>query len=197
MNLERHLKEIQLKNLPIMITCSALKLSFMTKIIAVENKRLILLNSIPPEYISQFVKSDHHHLTTDSYRIKADKIGSDGINIVVEFSEAEGTAGARSEERITIGKQKAWCEFVNPMDQETTIHKKLIDFSKTGFSLVTAWDSQLFQPQVEIPNITIHIDDKVRKVDGKIVYKRQFVNFEGRIRQQIGLRIISKESHGK
>jgi len=82
------------------------------------------------------------------------------------------------------------------MDQETIIHKKLIDFSKTGFSLVTAWDSQLFQPQVEIPNITIHIDDTVRKVDGIIVYKRQFVNFEGRIRQQIGFRIISKESHG-
>lgn len=196
MNLEVHLKEIQSKNLPIMISGSDLKLSFVTTIISVENKRLVLLNSIPPEYISQFIKSDQHHLTTDSYRIKADKIGSDGVNVVLEFTEAEETAGTRSEERITIGTQKAWCEFVNPMDQETIIHKKLIDFSKTGFSLVTAWDSQLFQPQVEIPNITIHIDDTVRKVDGKIVYKRQFVNFKGRIRQQIGFRIISKESHG-
>lgn len=193
MNFELHLQEIKLKNLPIMISGSDLRLSFVTKIITIEKNKLILLNTIPPEYISKFVNSDQHHLTTDSYRIKADRIGSDGVNIILDYSEAEETAGTRSEERITIGTQKAWCEFLNPMDNETVLHKKLIDFSKTGFSLVTVWDSLLFQPHIEIPNITIHIDGTVRKVDGRIVYKRQFVNFDGRIRQQIGFRVINKE----
>jgi len=193
MKLIDHLQNVQANSLNVMLSGSDLKLSFVSKIIRLDDSQLILRNTVPLEFISSFIHSKQHFLNTGSYRIKAQKVDSDGVNLIIHYQEGEQTAETRSEERMTMSDQEAWCEFQNPIDRETIIRKRLLDFSKTGFSLVTSWESNIFQPNVEISNMKIQVDESSQNVCGRVIYNRQFVNLEGRTRHQIGFQIIYKD----
>ena len=197
LKVREHLDSILKTKGQVMLAAIGLDTSFVTRILSVSDGYLILQNTVPLEYISAYVGAEGHFLTTGSFRLSADHISSDGVNIVFNYSNIEETSDSRSEERIPLSNEEAWCEFINPIDGRSKIRKRILDVSKTGLSLMTAWDSDLLKPGRELPAIALIMEGGRQNASGKIVYNRKFVNISGRIRHQIGIQLISEDGNGK
>ena len=196
MKVKEHLDSILKSKGQVMLSAVGVDTSFVTRILSVSDGHLILQNTVPLEYISAYVSAEGHFLTTGSFRLSANHISSDGVNIVFNFSNIEETSESRSEERTPLSNEEAWCEFINPIDGRSKIRKRILDVSKTGLSLMTAWNSDLLKPGRELPEIALITGSGRQNVSGKIVYNRKFVNINGRIRHQIGIQLINEDGHG-
>jgi len=196
LKVKEHLEKILKNKGQVMLAATGLDTSFVTRILTISDGHLILKNTVPLEYISAYVSAEGHFLTTGSFRLSADNITSDGVNIVFNYSNIEETSESRSEERIPLSNGDAWCEFTNPIDGRSKIRKRILDVSKTGLSLVTTWNSDLLKPGRELPEITLLMESGRQNVSGKIVYNRKFVNIDGRIRHQIGIQLTSEDGNG-
>jgi hypothetical protein len=193
MKIKEHLDNIKNLKSQVMLSALGVETSFVSKVLMVEEGFVVLQNTIPIEYITAFSSAQKHFMTTGSFRLSANQVTSNGVNIVFSYDNIEETSESRSEERVQISDNETWCEFVNPLDGETVIRKRILDLSKTGLSLVTSWNSELLMPGRDFSQMTLVSGGQKKTVTGKIVYNRRFVNASGRIRHQIGFQLTHEE----
>ncbi|MBF0443812.1 MAG: hypothetical protein HQK54_18030, partial [Oligoflexales bacterium] len=173
-------------------SASNLDLSFQTYILNVGEKDLTIFNSVPPKYITSVTRSSRFSIQCQLIRVTSKVLSSDGKNLIIPISSLEMVADARKEERYFFGTdEKAVMEFLNPYDNQTVITKNIIEMSASGTSIRTPYDSKLFEKDFHIENMTILLNGKVNKrVKGRIVYKKSFLNLKGKLHYQVGIQFI-------
>lgn len=174
------------------LSCSNLEVSFQTYILAVEDSQLKIYNSVPPEYISDFIKSDSFALQLHLLRIASSSLSTDGKNIIIPFSSVEMAQDIRKNERhFFFSEEKAEVEFLNPYDKLTVIRKPIIEMSSTGVSIRTSYDSKLFEKGTDLENMVVYLGGKVaKKTNSKVIYKKSYLNLNGKKQYQIGLQFF-------
>lgn len=187
--LEREKKQ---KN-PAYLTSAALPISFQINIKKIERDGIILENTIPPKYISQFLNGDGFVFQVAMLRLAAKKLGSDGKNIIFHLDEKSIIEDIRQTQRFPFAvEENVLCEILNPFDQTTRLSKSVLDMSASGLSIRTNFDSKLFAPDTNLPELNILIDgQKYKHTSGEVVYKRKLMNLKGHIRMQIGIKFTS------
>lgn len=171
------------------LTGDSLEIRFQTKIVAVKERHIVIGNSVTPQYIKQFLKSDNFYLQILLVNFKASSIDSDGKNIVIPIEESLAIKETRQSVRNEYFPNKnIHCQFINPHDCRTPLRKRLMDLSDEGFSLVTFVETKLFSRGLEIRNIKfpLHTDEPPLVKSAKVRYNRVLVDIEGRRHIQVG-----------
>jgi hypothetical protein len=176
------------------ISASNLEISFATQVLGVSGERLTLSNTVPFDMISSFVKSKDFTILIDLLRIHADRVESDGKNMVLRATVIESIGETRGDERFTFAREEnVLCELLNPADGETTLVKQVLDMSASGFSLKTHASSRLFAPGKTFEGIRVTIGSKLYATrDAVAVYQRKFLDTDGKIYQQAGFKFLAK-----
>ena len=174
----------------IFFSADSLKVVFQTQILVVRENSLILANTIPPEYIADVMKADTFVLQIQMIQFIAKSISSDGANIVFPLEELKNVEDSRGAKRFLFDNdEEVVVEVLNPMDDETLIKKNVIDISSTGISIRSKIDSKLYTPGILFKNMKVIIDGKIyNKCNGRVVYKRLFLDKLGQSYYQVGLR---------
>ena len=169
---------------------SGCDVSFQTTILKVEEDRVVLMNSVPPEMVSQLWKSEKFMLQVNMARFAADRIESDGVNIVFHIKSLKLIEETRASERFSFtAEERVVCEFLNPFDQETWISKSVMDMSSTGLSVSASMVSCLFKEGVHFDTMKIVIDGEPYTVtSGTVVYVRKVMETKGKMRAQVGFK---------
>jgi hypothetical protein len=181
------------------VSGNGVDVSFGTRVIAVEGDRLTLVNTVPFAMISKFVKSSRFSIQVDLLRIHADQVESDGKNLVFKAAAVDSISETRSDERFSFSRDEhVTCEFLNPEDNETVLVKPVLDMSASGFSLRTSPGSQLFTPGRKLAGIRILIGDRPYSTrDAETVYQRKYMDENGTLHQQVGLKFTTAGGNEK
>lgn len=172
------------------ITGDGIDISFGSRVIAVSGNRLTIANTVPFDLISRFVKSQRFSIQVDLLRIHADSAGSDGKNFIFTGTRVDAINETRGDERFSFSSDEhVSCSFTNPEDNETELVKPVLDMSASGFSLRTAAGSMLLKPGRKLHGIRITIGDRLyAQRDAEAVYQRKFMDEDGMLYQQVGLK---------
>ena len=184
---------------PAIISGNGLDISFGTRIIAVKDKLVHVANTVPFNLISSFVKSNQFWIQVDLLRIHSDKLESDGKNFIFHTTKVDSISETRGDERFGFSSdENVRCEFTNPEDEETIMVKPVLDMSASGFSLRTAINSQLLKPGRKISKVKILIGDKLySEHEAEAVYQRRFMDENGKLHQQVGLKFTMVKPNDK
>lgn len=184
---------------PAIISGSSLDISFGARIIAVKDKLVHVANTVPFNLISAFVKSNQFWIQVDLLRIHSDKLESDGKNFIFHTTKVDSISETRGDERFGFSSdENVRCEFTNPEDEETIMVKPVLDMSASGFSLRTAINGQLLKPGRTINKIKILIGDKLYSEHAaEAVYQRRFMDENGKLHQQVGLKFTTVKPNDK
>jgi hypothetical protein len=174
-------------------SANGVKIAFQTTLLSLEQNNLVIENSVPPRYIREVTQSNKFFLQVAMIRLHSERIASDGQNIIFPISDNSLIEEVRQEEReVFASDQKATAEILNPYDQETRIHKTLLDLSSSGLSLQTSFPSKLFQPDTFLPELLVRINGEIyKKTSGKVVYTRNLINQRGLMSIQVGIKFES------
>ena len=158
-----------------------------------------MANTVPFNLISAFVKSNQFWIQVDLLRIHSDRLESDGKNFIFHASKVDSISETRGDERFGFSSdENVRCEFTNPEDEETLMVKPVLDMSASGFSLRTATNSQLLKPGRKINKVKILIGDKLYSEHGaEAVYQRRFMDENGKLHQQVGLKFTTVKPNDK
>ncbi len=174
-------------------SADSVNIAFQTKLLSLSKDKLIIENTVIPKYISPVSHAEAYFFQVDMVRLRADKIDSDGQNIIFPISENSLIEeGRRAERSAFTVEDKAVCDILNPFDEETWITRSLLDLSSTGMSLRTTFASKLFESGNYLPQITIRLNNEVfKKAAGTVIYHRKLMNFKGHIDIQVGIKFES------
>lgn len=179
---------------PVFFSGDGTDITFETRMKKIDSERVILENSVRPEFISRVAQSKRFMIQVQMIRFQADRIDSDGQHIVFPLKAMSVIEETRQSERFPFtAEERVICELLNPFDAETRIFKNVMDMSATGLSLRTRFESRLFSPGTTIPEIKVLIDGKLYSaVTGTIIYNRKLMTHRGRLRLQIGIKFDEK-----
>lgn len=178
---------------PVLLSGSALDVTFQTYIVSVETSHLLLENRIKPKWISAFIASQGFSLQAGMVRFAATEVASDGERLVFPLKEDSVIEETRQAERFSFAAdEKVVSEILNPFDGETRLTKSVIDMSATGLSLRTAYQSDLFEPGTVLPEVRVLIGGELYKqAQGRVVYRRKLMDLQGQMRMQVGIKFES------
>ena len=113
-----------------------------------------------------------------------------------EIEDNSAVEETRQSERFMFSpEEKVIAEVINPFDNETTLQRSVMDMSATGLSLRINHQTKPFSPGVLLPNIRVTIDGKLwTTASAEVVYNRKFLDLEGSLRVQVGLKFLSPQS---
>ena len=177
----------------IYISGDSLDIRFQTQVVKVDINRLVLKNSVSPQYLKKFLLSKNFYLQITLVNFKSSSISSDGKNILIELEDANVIKKTRQIVRHEFKPhEKACCTFINPYDDMTPIRKSVMDLSNYGFSLVTFVKTKLFTLGLEIKNIDFFLKNKKIKssVSAKVRYVRILVDMSGKHHVQVGFAFL-------
>lgn len=174
---------------PILLSGDGVEIAFQTEILAIEGQHLLIKNRIPPEHISNLVKSRRFILQIQMLRMECLKIHSDGSRIIFPLANLDEIEDNRKSERFFFGQDDVQMEVTNPYDKSTILKKSVIDLSNTGVSIKSPVKSKLYAPGTHFKGMNIIVRGKsYGKADGEVVYSRRFLDIKGKYYYQIGFR---------
>ena len=167
-------------------------MTFQTRMLDNQYSRLVIANPFPPEMITQALRSVQFSLTYGLTICKASALKSDGENIIFPVTASEVVTTKRSQVRLTFDPhQVASVTFINPHDQTTRLHRRLIDHSQAGMSFRNFSSSQAFLPQTVLPNLEISINNEPLGIfHGQVVYNRRLFSIQKQQFNQVGLKFL-------
>lgn len=186
----QQIKEVILDCQPIFLSSKNLDIIFQTKILDVEDDKLIIQNSIPPYLISKVVSASKFSILCQEYRLCTMAIQSNGKDIIFPVEDIEKIAEGRKDERFHFDSHEhVVLELLNPYDKQTVITKPVLEMSSSGLSIRTPNDSKLFSPKTKFSKMKILIDGKLyNQTDSTIIYKRKFLGLDHKKYYQIGFK---------
>ncbi len=181
------------------ISGDGLEISFGSRILHIDGNRLNVANTVPFGLISAFAKSKKFVVQVDLLQILSDKVESDGKNFIFHATKVDSISDTRGDERFNFSSEEnVRCELVNPEDEETILTKPVLDMSASGFSLRTGASSTLFKPGRNIGMVKIMIGEKLySESESEAVYRRRFMDENGKMHQQVGLKFITAKKNDK
>ncbi len=172
------------------LSSESLDVVFETKVVESDEKSLTLLNSIPYDYINNFMLGTTFSLQIGEHTLNTPQLSTDGKNIKFPISDSQEYENTRQAARYPfVETEHVVCEFINPIDKKTTIKRQVLDLSDTGVSLKCEHSSKLFSISQSIPKLSIKIDGQTYKeCAGTIMYSRKLMSLQGGIQIQVGIR---------
>lgn len=175
------------------LTGDGLDIRFQTRIIDVRNDYLVLNNSVTPEYLKKFIKSRNFYVQIFLVNFRADSIDTDGKNILIPLKESLDIKETRQSVRNDFfPHRKEFCQFINPFDNSTPLHKQLMDLSEDGFSLVSFAETKLFSLGLVINDIVFFSDKKDKRMTKKaeVKYIKTLMDINGKRHMQVGFEFL-------
>jgi hypothetical protein len=164
--------------------------TFQSSLVRVEEEYLVLENTILPHYIRNVIKSKNFSLMVQMVRFKANKISTDGVNLIFPLESDSVIEETRGSERFLFSaEERVVCEVLNPFDKTTQITKSVMDMSATGISIRTAFASRLFSTGTKFDSMRVLIDgEQYTKTSGTVVYTRKLLDPKGHLKTQVGIK---------
>ncbi len=175
------------------LTGDGLDIRFQTKIIDVKDDYLVLNNSVTPEHLKKFIRSDNFFVQIFLVNFRADSIDTDGKNILIPIRDSLGIKETRQSVRHEFfPHRKEFCEFTNPFDHKTLLRKRLMDLSEDGFSLVSFVETKLFNIGLVIEDIVFFQDKASQKMTktAEVKYTKMLVDINGKRHVQVGFEFV-------
>lgn len=196
-NKQKHdvIKDAMKQRSPVFFSANNINITFESRIKKVlTGDALILVNTVDPSYISAVVSSEKFFLHVNMLRFESDEIESDGKNIIFPLKYDDAIENSRTTERYSFSREeKVICEILNPIDRQTLLKKRVMDMSSTGLCLSTHIESALFQPGTFFDELKVTIErDSFFKSSGTVIYVRKYMNLEGRIHNQVGIKFTTE-----
>ena len=191
---EKHhqlLQQAATENSLVYLSAPGLQVTFQLRLTEAKPTYLLLNNCIPAEHITSVMKARDLSLQVEMVRFRCVALGSDGLRLLFPLEDDAIIEETRQSERFSFSnEERVVCEVFNPFDGETRLTKTVMDLSANGLSLRTTFDSALFEPGVELPELKIIVDgEKYRSSSGRVVYKRRLINIDGKQRLQVGVQL--------
>lgn len=178
---------------PVFISSTGLDIAFQTVIKEIDGPTLVLENMVRPEYISRFVKCDKYFLQCKMLRFQSTAVSPRGSFMTFEIQQNSLVEETRMSERLIFSKdENVMAEIVNPFDNKTVLRRHVMDMSATGLSLRINSPSAPFSAGVLLPQVRVNIADKNwASTSAEVVYTRKFMDLQGHLRVQVGLKFVS------
>ncbi len=178
------------KRLPVFLSSNGLDIAFQTKIVKVDGLEVILENLVRPEYIRKFTSGTQFTLLCKMIRLQSSHISPSGTYISFTIQDNSVIDETRQSERFMFApEEKVYAEILNPFDQTTIIRRPVMDMSASGLSIRMNSTTKMFQAGVTLPEVRVAIDGKpYHKASANVVYGRKFLDYQGRLRVQVGLK---------
>ena len=183
---------------PVFISSAGLDIAFQTVIKEIDGPMVVLENMVRPEYISRFVNCDKYYLQCKMLRFQSTSVSPRGSFMAFEIQQNSLVEETRQSERLNFSKdEKVLAEILNPFDLKTTLRRHVMDMSATGLSLRINSPSKPFSAGVILPQIQVNIAGKNwARTPAEVVYNRKFIDLQGHLRVQVGLKFINEPSKG-
>ena len=174
------------------LSSKGVDLTFETQIVDVNEKHLVIMNTIPFEYIAEALQGDQFSLQCGKNKVYASSLENDGVNIIFPFDSTKSLNETREEERFSFrSHDDVVLKILNPFDNETELVKPILDMSSSGISIRTKLKSKLFEAGVKLEKMEVFRDGKVVKTSsGEVVYSRNYLDLSGVKYCQVGIRIF-------
>ena len=191
------IKDSYIHKEPIFFTSSGLDITFQSHVIEFNDKYIIIKNTVKPQYIRNFVQSDKFNIRIQMVLFESSTIETDGVDIKFPLSNAIVIEDIRQSVRVSFrDRDNVYCQIKNPFDNETIITKSIMDLSESGMSLCTDFSSKLFESGVHFNNLTLFVHGhEYENQTGEVVYKRKFMDTNGKIRLQVGIKFHHHLKH--
>jgi len=113
--------------------------------------------------------------------------------MVFEIHENSLTEETRQSERFMFTPdEKVIAEILNPFDGKTILRRTVMDMSAKGLSLRVNATTKPFSAGAQLSNVKVTIDGKLwTTAQAEVVYNRKFMDLEGHLRVQVGLKFLS------
>jgi hypothetical protein len=113
-----------------------------------------------------------------------------------EIQDNSITEETRQAERFLFTPdEKVIAEILNPFDHTTKLRRHVMDMSATGLSIRVNAATKPFTAGAKLPQIKVHIDGKLwTTATGEVVYNRKFMDLQGHLRVQVGLKFLTSQN---
>ncbi len=181
---------------PVFIASQSLDIAFQTVIRSIDGPTVILENMVRPEYIRQFSSGSVFFLQCKMLRLQSTKVSPRGTNMAFEVQDNSITEETRQAERFLFTPdEKVIAEILNPFDNTTKLRRHVMDMSATGLSIRVNAATKPFAAGAKLPQIKVHIDGKLwTTASGEVVYNRKFIDLQGHLRVQVGLKLLTSQN---
>jgi hypothetical protein len=195
-DLQSILEECRKQRTPVFIASQSLDIAFQTVIRHVDGNTIILENMVRPEYIQKFSAGNLFFLQCKMLRLQSTKVGPRGTNMAFEIQENSTTEETRQAERFLFTPdEKVMAEILNPFDNITKLHRHVMDMSATGLSIRINAPTKPFAAGAKLPLVKVHIDGKLwTTASAEVVYNRKFMDLQGHLRVQVGLKFLTSQN---
>lgn len=195
-DVESVLKECRKSKTPVFISSSGLDVSFQTMIQELRDNIIVLENKVRPEFIAKFAAGNNFFLQCKMLRLQSTKVLPHGTFMAFEVQDNSVLEDTRQSERFMFTPdEKVVAEIMNPFDGRTILKRAVMDMSATGLSLRVNNPTRPFSPGVSLPNVRITIDGKTwTTAQAEVVYNRKFLDLEGSLRVQVGLKFLTSQN---
>ena len=187
------LYECKKSRTPVFISSSGLDIAFQTVIKEITDTTIVLENMVRPEYISRFSRGDKFFLQCKMLRFQSAVVRPRGTFMVFEIHENSLTEETRQSERFMFTpEEKVIAEILNPFDGKTVLRRTVMDMSAKGLSLRVNAPTKPFSAGSQLSNVKVTIDGKLwTTAQAEVVYNRKFMDLEGHLKVQVGLKFLS------
>jgi len=188
--------ECKKSRIPVFISSTGLDVSFQTGIRDLADNTIILENKVRPEYITNFAKGKKFFLQCKMLRLESNVVKPRGTFMAFEIQENSVAEDTRQSERFMFTpEEKVIAEITNPFDEKTILRRPVMDMSATGLSLRINQGTKPFLPGSIIRSVRVTIDGKLwTSAEAEVVYNRKFLDLDGMLRIQVGLKFLSSDS---
>ncbi len=183
----------------VILKSGALNTSFETRILEMQSNSIILKNPVPLENISEFIKGESYTLQVRDLSFEGRAVEGSGMNLRLWLKGTEPVDqlenSKRKSDRVYFQEDdEVYCKFINPIDQKTNLKKRVVDISKSGFSLITVGNSKLFTKGLKLEDV--HISGDLAEdihCDAEVKYFRNYISLSGESCNQVGLEIYNSK----
>jgi hypothetical protein len=192
---ENILQECKKTKTAVFVSSSGLDIAFQTLLEDVRDDIIVLENKVRPEFITRFAAGKTFYLQCKMLRLQSTKVSPHGMFMSFEMQENSVVEDTRQSERFMFTPdEKVVAEISNPFDGRTVLKRAVMDMSATGLSLRINHPTKPFSPGVMLPHVKVTIDGKLWKTaQAEVVYNRKFLDLDGALRVQVGLKFLASE----
>jgi len=193
------LQECKREKTPVFISSSGIDVAFQTLIRELSDNTIVIENKVRPEFIAKFSAGSKFFLQCKMLRLQSTKVSPRGTYMAFEVQENSVVEDTRQSERFMFTPdEKVVAEISNPFDDRTLLKRHVMDMSATGLSLRINHPTKPFNPGVILPNVRVTIDGKIwTTAQAEVVYNRKFLDLEGMLRVQVGLKFLTSQNFNK
>ncbi len=190
------LDECRKQRTPVFISSQSLDIAFQTVVRSLDGPVVILDNMVRPEHIHQFSSGPTFFLQCKMLRLQSTKVSPRGSNMAFEIQNNSITEDARQSERFLFTPdEKVIAEIQNPFDNLTKLHRHVMDMSATGLSIRINAPTKPFLAGSKLPMVKVKIDGKLwTSSAAEVVYNRKFMDLQGHLRVQVGLKFLTPQN---